>query len=375
MRWRIAGLIAIGTMVVTAAAAQTTRPQRPAKPERGGLEIVRALPREHRPGNIAVTADGRIVMSQHQFYDPDLRIVELKADGGIVPFPNEAWSSAPAGRAIGLHAVFGIRADLEGVVWMLDRTPGSGFVGKLVGWDTKLDRLHRVIYLGRPVVAENAFLNDLAVDLEHDAIYIADTASGSDSALIVVDLESGLARRVLERHRSVTPENVPMIIDGERRTMPDGSEVRIGVNPITIDSAGDWVYYGPMSGTSLYRIRTADLLNRDLSDERLGERVERYGDKPICDGITIDGAGNVYITDLTRNAVGVTKPDGTYEILHQDDRLLSWPDGFAFGPDNYIYATVNQLHRSPFLNEGRDESNPPFYIVRFPALAPGKPGR
>ena len=338
------------------------------------LEVVAEFPAEHPPGNIAITPDGRIIMSQHQFYGAPLRVVEVLADGSVMPFPNEAWSSEPNENGVGLNTVLGIRSDREGIVWMLDRSAGEGQPGKLVGWNTNDDELDRVIYLPRPIIADSPFLNDLAVDLEHNAVYITDTANGDDSALIVVDLYTGFTRRVLQGDVSTRPEDISLIVD-DRVINVGGEPARIGVNPITLDPNNQWVYYGPMSGRSLYRIATEDLLDESLSAEELSSRVERYGDKPICDGITVDGAGNVYITSITDNAIGVVDETGEYRTLYQDDELLSWTDGMAFSPDDYVYVTVSQLQNSPPLNNGENDFQPPFYIVRFPALASGEVGR
>ncbi|MEY2856580.1 MAG: hypothetical protein RLZZ74_890 [Cyanobacteriota bacterium] len=338
------------------------------------LEIVAELPAEHPPGNVAVTPTGRIIMSQHQFYGAPLRVVELLADGSIIPFPNQVWSSKPEQKGIGLNGVLGLRADVNGVVWMLDRSEGMGQPGKIVGWDTEHDQLYQVIYLPQPIIVENSFLNDLAVDLDHQAIYLTDTASGDDSALIVVDLNTGFSRRVLVGDVSTRSEDIPLIID-ERVINLAGKPAQVGANPITVDPKNEWVYYAPMSGTSLYRIATADLLDPSLSPEELSSRVERYGDKPICDGITVDGAGNVYLTSITDNAIGVVDQTGAYQTLYQDDKLLSWTDGMAFSSDNYIYVTVSQLQNSPPLNNDKNSFKAPFYLVRFPALASGKVGR
>ena len=338
------------------------------------LEVVAEFPAEHPPGNIAITPDGRIIMSQHQFYGAPLRVVEVLADGNVTPFPNEAWSSEPNENGIGLNTVLGLRSDREGIVWMLDRSAGEGQPGKLVGWNTNDDELDRVIYLPRPIIADSPFLNDLAVDLEHNAVYITDTANGDDSALIIVDLYTGFSRRVLQGDVSTRPEDIPLIVD-DRVINVGGEPARIGVNPITLDPNNQWVYYGPMSGRSLYRIATEDLLDESLSAKELSNRVERYGDKPICDGITVDDANNVYITSITDNAIGVVDETGEYRTLYQDDELLSWTDGMAFSPDDYVYVTVSQLQNSPPLNNGENDFQPPFYIVRFPALASGEVGR
>ncbi|PSB09672.1 hypothetical protein C7B62_12370 [Pleurocapsa sp. CCALA 161] len=337
------------------------------------LEIVAEFPAEHPPGNIAITPAGRIIMSQHQFYGAPLRVVELLDDNTLVPFPNQAWSSKPEEKGIGLNTVLGLRADENGVVWMLDNSEGTK-PGKILGWDTENDQLYQVIYLTQPIITENSFLNDLAVDLDHQAIYLTDTASENNSALIVVDLNTGFSRRVLEGDISTRPEDIPLIVD-ERVINMAGKPAKVGANPITIDPNNDWVYYAPMSSTSLYRIATADLLDPALTPEDLSSRVERYGDKPICDGITVDGAGNVYITSITDNAIGVVDATGTYQTLYQDKQLLSWTNGMAFSPDDYIYVTVSQLQNSPPLNNGENTFKAPFYLVRFPALASGKVGR
>ena len=365
----LAGVLSVATVIVYGFAAHS-----PVVAQTDELEIVAEFTAEHPPGNVAITPEGRLIMSQHQFYGAPLRVVEVMDDGSVIPFPNETWSSEPNENGVGLNTVLGLRSDEEGIVWMLDRSAGEGQPGKIVGWDTNDDELDRVIYLPPPIIADSPFLNDLAVDREHNAIYITDTASGDDSALIVVDLYTGFSRRVLEGDVSTQPEDIPLIVD-ERVINMGGEPAKIGVNPITIDPDNEWVYYGPMSGRSLYRIATADLLDESLSPEELSSRVERYSDKPICDGITIDGAGNVYITSITNNAIGVVDETGEYRVLYQDDELLSWTDGMAFSPDNYVYVTVSQLHNSPPLNNGENDAQPPFYLVRFPALASGEVGR
>ncbi len=369
-------LISVATIIIWLSLA-AHRPVVAQNKVENQLEIVAEFPAEHPPGNIAVTPEGRLIMSQHQFYGAPLRVVEVLDDGSVTPFPNEVWSSKPNQinqSGVGLNTVLGLRSDENGVVWMLDRSAGEGQPGKIVGWDTENDELYQVIYLPQPIIGDSPFLNDLAVDLDNNAIYITDTASGDDSALIVVDLNTGFSRRVLQGDVSTRPEDIPLIVD-ERVINLAGKPAKIGVNPITVDPANEWVYYAPMSGKSLYRLATADLLDPSLSPEELSSRVERYGDKPICDGITVDDAGNVYITSITDNAIGVVDETGEYRTLYQDAKLLNWTDGMAFGSDDYIYVTVSQLQNSPPLNNGKNSFQPPFYLVRFPALSSGAVGR
>jgi hypothetical protein len=102
--------------------------------------------------------------------------------------------------------------------------------------------------------------------------------------------------------------------------------------------------------------------------------VERYSDKPICDGISIDRRQNIYVSDIGNDAVGVIGLNREYRILVQDERL-SWPDAFSFGPDGMLYTVANQLHRSAVLNAGEQTAEPPYLILRIEPLAPGIQGR
>jgi len=332
---------------------------------------------DHGPGNVTVTGNGRIIMSLHPFYLPKYAVVEYK-NKVLAPFPNKELADADSLSALKLDSVLGIRSDANGIVWMLDTGMRSGVTPKLVSWNTRTDTLHRVVYLPAPIAPKDAFVNDFAVDTRRNHIFISDPAGGANAALIVVNLDSGTARRVLEGHSSVIPENVDLVIDKIPVQVKDkfGKLVRphIGVNPITEDLNNEWVYFGPMHGHSLYRIKADDLANDKLDGKILASRVERYSDKPISDGMTIDKNNTIYLGDLAANAIGVIGADRQYRRLAISPEL-AWVDSFSFGPEGKLYAVVNRLHQSATLNGGVSRSKPPYYLVQVKALAPGLPGR
>jgi sugar lactone lactonase YvrE len=90
----------------------------------------------------------------------------------------------------------------------------------------------------------------------------------------------------------------------------------------------------------LCRIKAADLADEGLDAKTLGQRVERYSAKPICDGVSIDKDNNIYLGDLAENAI-VIKADRSYQRLAQRPEL-SWVD--SFGPEGKLYAVVNRPH-------------------------------
>jgi sugar lactone lactonase YvrE len=324
-----------------------------------GLEVVAAI--DKGPGNITVTPMGDVIVSLHQFFNHDMRVVRVDREAGLVAFAEQAK----------LDSVLGLQADTNNVVWLLDNAMREGGRPRLVGWHAKDDRQVADIDL-TAVSIKGSFLNDLAVDAGRNTVYIADPANGADAAIIVVDLVSGESRRVLQGHASVIPEDIDLIIDGTpvRIRGDDGVEFRprVGINPIALDRSGEWLYFGPMHGMSMYRIRAADLRDVRLTEQDLAARVERWADKPICDGIVIDDLGNLYLGDLANNAIGVISADRQYRSLFVEPRL-SWIDAFSLGPDGYLYTVANQLHRTAVLNAGQDKTNAPFLILRFRPLA------
>ena len=325
------------------------------------------------PGNLTITPEGRRVTSLHQFYAPVRVLAEVTGGGRLTNFPVPGEGALQAG----LTAVLGIRSDTAGVLWMLDNGNAGKAPSKIVAYDTRAGSVQRTIALAAPVVDTNSFINDLAFDYQRNHLYVADPAGPTNSALIVVNLATNSARRVLQGHPSVVPENVPVVVEGKSptRRMPNGAlmPVRIGVDGIGIDYAREWVYYGPLTGTSMYRVRAADLANPALTAAQLAARVERYATKPPSDGITLDSAGNIYLGDLPANAIGVIGTDRSYRQIAQGEQL-KWMDDFEWGPNGELYAVSTQLHLSPELNAGVNESRPPFRVFRVQPLAAGRQG-
>jgi sugar lactone lactonase YvrE len=162
----------------------------------------------------------------------------------------------------------------------------------------------------------------------------------------VVDLTTGISRRVLQGHPSVQPDaTLGLTIDGvkiESKRLDGTSADPIGgVTPLALDRKGEWLYFGPLRSTHLYRVKTEHLRNAALSSEKLAGFVEQYSTKPICAGITLDSKGGIYVSDLESKAIGmIATGSKQYKILASDPRLL-WPDALCFGPDGRLCFITN----------------------------------
>ncbi|GAA6210162.1 hypothetical protein NBRC116601_34550 [Cognatishimia sp. WU-CL00825] len=323
-----------------------------------------------RPGNITVTPDNRVIITQQPLDGPTLRVVEVLEDGTKVPFPTQDWADGPEAGDVGIAGTIGIKSDANGIVWILDMGSADS-APKLVGWDTQADAFHKIIEIPSDVVTPISFLQDFALDEERGKIYIADmtfTAPAADlkPAFIVIDLETGTARRVLEASGTLMPSDEDVVIDGNLVGFKDAdgnaTPWHLSMNAITIDPTFDNVYFGTMNGRDIWRIPAAALADAALDDAALAGQITRYAEKGPNDGFIIDGQGRVFSGDVTRNAVTVSTPD-SFEIFAQDDKLLRWADGFSFAPDGTMYIVANQLHTHPALNMGDDGSNHSYVIL------------
>jgi sugar lactone lactonase YvrE len=61
------------------------------------------------------------------------------------------------------------------------------------------------------------------------------------------------------------------------------------------------------------------------------------------DGLETDDHGRLHLTSGEHNAILRRQPDGTFDTLVHDSRLL-WPDTMSVA-GGYLYVTANQLYR------------------------------
>ena len=337
-------------------------------------------------GGITFTSDERLIFSYHPFYQPNIKVAELLADGSTKPFPNSDWQQChdPQGKAkepdTCLNWVLGLRTDDQDRVWLLDSGQQAPRIEpKLVAWDTKKNQLDRIIHLPAPVSLPESQHNDFVISSRHQAIVIADEGIGTGpigekAALVVVDLNTGKSRRLLQGDNSVMPDlQRPLIIDKDSKDRKQ-IEVYVGADGIALDKTQTWLYFAPMNKDKVYRVRMTDLINPSLTPTALSAKVEAYADKPDNGGLSIDEANNLYLTEVGERAIGVIPADSLQYRTYVHDERMVWPDGVSYGKQGYLYSGAAQLPLSAPLNNGKAENSPPYYIFRFKPLAAGVRG-
>jgi sugar lactone lactonase YvrE len=348
------------------AAAETARAVKDDAPP--ALELVRAFPERQLTG-VAVSPEGRVFVNFPRWGGPhEHSVVELLSEGGSRPYPDEAWNRwDPAGGddpATRLVCVQSVVVDDRGTLWILDpAAPGLRSVvpggPKLLRVDLAEDRVERVYAFDRSIAPEGSYLNDLRVETATGTAFLTDSGLG---ALIVLDLESGAARRVLDGHPSTVadPALVP-VIGGREWLLPGGDVPAIHADGIALDTEAGRLYWHALTGRRLYALATRDLRDPELSEEELASRIEDLGDTVVTDGMLVDPAGRVLHTALERDAIVAWSPGGGLETVIADPDL-AWPDSLALGPEGRVYVTTSQIHLSPVFGTERTE---PYKLLSF----------
>ncbi|HVT35563.1 MAG TPA: L-dopachrome tautomerase-related protein, partial [Nevskiaceae bacterium] len=184
----------------------------PARLPESALESMADLPTP--PGNIAVSADGRVFFSLHPEAHPALKVVELK-NGKLIPYPSEAYQNGSDAHAF--DNVLGIRIDAQNRLWTLDNGSHGLHPVRLLAFDLATGRSAHEYTFDPSIAGLGSHFNDLQVSPDGKFIYIADASFfGKTPAIVVYDVEHRSARRVLERHPAVTAEPYTPVVQGRR---------------------------------------------------------------------------------------------------------------------------------------------------------------
>ena len=334
------------------------------------LETVANLPSP--AGNIAVSAGGRVFVSLHPEARPAFKVVEL-VDGAMRPFPSEAFQDADA-EPRAFREVLSLRIDRQNRLWTLDTGMHGVHAGRLLAFDLKSGAVVHEFAFPRAIAGLGSHLNDFQVSADGRWIYIAEASFFAKTpALVVYDVVGKRARRLLERHPSVTAEHYTPVVQGRRMVALGLVSIRPGVDSIALDARGEWLYYAPVTNLNMYRIRTTDLRNEQLSDADLAGKVETFAEKTMSDGITIDTDGTLYLTDPEHSAIVLLRQDKSLQTLVKDN-MLRWPDGFSWGPDGWLYVTCSSLHQIIGRPPWTFDDHAPYQVYRFKPGGRGIPG-
>ncbi|MCH9683218.1 MAG: hypothetical protein K0V04_17415 [Deltaproteobacteria bacterium] len=332
------------------------------------VEVVATL--DEPPGNIAVSADGRVFLTVHPESRPETTKFAELIDGELEPYPSAALQAEL------FETVLGVAIDRQQRVWTIDH--GNHGLGqpRLLAFDLATNtEVHRYDFTSRHAGA-GSFFNDLQVSPDGRYIYIADiSVFGRHPALVIYDTHERIAWRRLEQHASVQAE--PW-----RIRHPDKDMVffwgllalRPAVDSIALDKQGQWLYYGAMTHGTMFRVPAAILHDPSIDEPAVRAAVEAFGDKPLSDGLSVDEHGTVYITDVEHRGIMTLDASGTLSTLIADPRIR-WADGLSFGPDGWLYVSDSAIPDIMLQSKGHITDAAPYHVFRFKPGPMGIPGQ
>jgi sugar lactone lactonase YvrE len=331
------------------------------------LEIVVTSPEPI--GNVAVSADGRVFYTIHPESRPTGPKLLEWADGVPRAWPSEAAQAE-------LETPLGIVVDRQGRLWVIDHGNHGTGAAKLVAYDVGTGALAHEHLFDSSIAQLGSFLQDLQVDSTGKHVFIADVSFWrKNPGLIVYDVGSGRARRVLNGHPSVSPQD--WLIRNPTKDMEFFGGLVVlkpGVDGIAIDRNDRWVYYGAIAHDTLYRISVEDLLDSSLGEAALGAKVQAVGRKPLNDGLSTDIEGNVLITDVEHGAVLRMTPEGELTTLIRTSRIR-WADALSYGPDGWLYVADSAIPDQMLRSKAHMQAEAPYSIFRFKPGIDGVPGQ
>lgn len=313
---------------------------------------------------VTVSTDGRLFLPVQPLAPGQApEVVEIK-DNKPVPYPDSRWNNWRPGmdgaeRFVGVNA---IRIGPDGALWVVDRGgPGIGkplapHGVKLVRIDIVTDKVTRVYDLGA-ATEPWSFVDD--VRFNDKLAYLTDAGK---PGLIVLDLDSGHTRRVLEGHPSMIAQT-PLVAEGKPLRDSNGDPVNIHADQLEVSPDGRWLYYQPSNGR-LSRIETRYLDDTNMSDAELARHVERFADTPSTGGTAIDANGTIYLSDTDKSRILKISPNGKVSTLIADQRLI-WPDAMWIDNKGNLLIPASQINRTPGLNGGVDASQPPVFLYKL----------
>ncbi|SIQ19778.1 L-dopachrome tautomerase-related protein [Maribacter ulvicola] len=311
---------------------------------------------------IAISKEGRAFVSMPQWIEgkKSYGVAEI-VNNKVMPYPNNQWNIFDINNAKNSFSnVNAVHIDDANKLWVVDyAAPYFGNTidnaQKVIKINLDTNEVERVYYFNEAILPAGAKLNDIRVDSKKGIAYISEFGIG---AIIVLDIQSGESRRVLNKHYSTRAHPGVTASFNGKEFKPN----KLQVNDIELSSDKENLFYQPTGGPILYKIKTSVLTNKESTKKQLEDAVEVFSKSTTIGGLTIDGKDNLYLGSVSDNSIIKVDKKGRHKILVQSNELL-WPDAMAIYKKQ-LYIPCPQLMLLPKFNNGKKVNNV-FKVLKF----------
>jgi sugar lactone lactonase YvrE len=286
---------------------------------------------------VTVSQEGRIFVNFPRWRAAVIASVKEVIDGKSIPYPDTKWNDWQMGQQVNDSVFVAVQSVVafENDLYVLDtRSPlFKGVIGapKLFVFDLKTNALKRTYTFPKDSFHKDSYINDLRVDKENESIYLTDSGH---AGLIILNIETGKAKRVLDNHFSTKAEANYLTINGNKWKNTVHSD-GIALNPINKK-----LYFHALTGYTLYAIDVQTLLKG--TEAEIEKAVEKVAKTSAPDGMIFDANGNLYYADLEQNAIMKMDAAGAITTLVKGEKVR-WADTFSIH-DNVLYYTNSRIN-------------------------------
>lgn len=287
-----------------------------------------------------------------------------------------SWDMNKVGDCNALQYVQSMEIDSLGRMWVIDVgsvnifVPNNGRVNacppKLVIIDIASSTILRIHIFGPAVASwtEN-FLNDIVLDQRRGFAYITDTqGAGNNGGLIIYDFARDTAKRYTGVSTKIQPDpkGTSFAMNGFDYTISSPSDT------IALSADATVLFYGALSGTIMYQLPTAYLIDFARTDAEITSQVRvgfiRGGGTAAgnalssqCDGMATSAAGGFFYgshpntnsdllvkTVFSSSATGFSPATASTSDLYSNYNTMQWVDTLAWkGTEDVLIFTTNRL--------------------------------
>ena len=291
---------------------------------------------------LAVTSNSptRIFASFPRLEDnPPISVAEI-VNGKVTPYPNAAWQDRtknPSFKAV--HSLF---IDEMNRLWLLDTNnpQGKGVQDSgpiLYEFDLGSNTLKNTYTFNNNIYSFSSYFNRVVVDAKKNVAYISDSTVG---AIVVLDLKTKQARRILESSPATKNKNNPLEFNGQPWYKMSN------VNGIALSPDGKYLYFSALNSHVLYRIKTDQLLDLQIPDIMINTQVEKVGTIAATDDILFTHDGKIILGGIENDSIHVLDAKGQLQETLQNP-LIQWASSFAQDADKNLYFITSQMNLKP----------------------------
>ena len=283
-------------------------------------------------------------------------LATVTPSGVLAPFPS--WDAHTPSSPTAIHSAAGLEVDATNTLWVADQGVGLGsklHPAKLLAYDAATgEEVWRMLFPPSLVSPGIHALPAMVVDRLHEVVFLADYGSSLGGAIVVVDVLSQSAIRVLTASTATSP--VPSLwihINGD--PVEADAPLQIGARGIALSPDANSLIVSPLTSHALYSLPTAPLRSAVASNTTATHlNVTLVEEKSYASaGLAYANTSVLYQTSLEDSGIMRGMGKESQRVAGNSHSML-WPASIGWDHKGSLLFTTTSLYLGL---EGRLSSN------------------